>query len=125
MNILLDNHGGIPIYSQIYSQIRAQITDGTIRPDEPLPSIRALAKDLRISVITTKRAYEELEQEGYIYTIAGKGSFAAELNPNLIKEEKLVLIEERMNDIYTIASSCGLTKEEVLEMWNTLWEEQS
>ena len=124
MDILLDNHSGVPIYTQIYTQIRSQITDGTIRPDEPLPSIRALAKDLRISVITTKRAYEELEQDGYIYTIAGKGSFAAELNPNLIREEKLVLIEERMNEIYTIAASCSLTKEELLEMWNTLWEER-
>ena len=124
MNILLDNRSGVPIYAQITEQIRSQIIDGSIRSDEPLPSIRSLAKDLRISVITTKRAYEELEAEGYIYTIAGKGSFAAELNREFLKESKLVLIEDRMNEIHEAALACGLTKEEVLEMWNTIWEEK-
>ena len=124
MDILLDNRSGTPIYMQICDQIRSQIADGTVQPDEALPSIRSLAKDLRISVITTKRAYEELEAEGYIYTIAGKGSFAAELNRELLKEAKLVLIEDRMNEIHEAALACGLTKEEVLEMWNTIWEEK-
>ena len=110
MNILLDNRSGTPIYMQICEQIRSH---GTVQPDEALPSIRSLAKDLRISVITTKRAYEELEREGYIYTVAGKGCFAAELNQELLKEEKLVFIEGLMNQICEAAVSCGLQKEEV------------
>ena len=123
MDILLDNRSGTPIYMQICDQIRSQIADGTVQPDEALPSIRSLAKDLRISVITTKRAYEELEREGYIYTVAGKGCFAAEVNRELLKEEKLVLIEGLMNQICDAAASCGLQKEEVQKMWNSIWED--
>jgi GntR family transcriptional regulator len=125
MNILLDNRSGTPIYMQICEQIRSQIADGTVQPDEALPSIRSLAKDLRISVITTKRAYEELEREGYIYTVAGKGCFAAELNQELLKEEKLVFIEGLMNQICEAAVSCGLQKEEVEEMWKNIWEDSN
>jgi len=124
MNLLLDNRSGVPIYTQIYNQIRAQITDGTLKADEALPSIRNLAKDLRISVITTKRAYEELEKDGYVYTVAGKGSFVSELNMNLVREEKLMTIERLMTEIAETSASCGLTKQDVLEMWNTIWEEQ-
>ncbi|MBR6353575.1 MAG: GntR family transcriptional regulator, partial [Oscillospiraceae bacterium] len=80
MTILIDNKSGQPIYEQIVEQIREQILMGTLGADEALPSIRSLAKDLRISVITTKRAYEELEQEGFLYTVAGKGCFVAEKN---------------------------------------------
>ena len=105
MNLLLDNRSGVPIYTQIYTQIRAQITDGTLKADEALPSIRNLAKDLRISVITTKRAYEELEKEGYIYTIAGKGSFVSPLNMSFLKEEKLRQIESHMTEIMTAAAA--------------------
>ncbi len=125
MKLLLDNRSGVPIYTQIYTQIRGQITDGQLVPDEPLPSIRNLAKDLRISVITTKRAYEELEKEGYIYTVAGKGCFVAELNINLIREEKLITIEQLMNSIIENAAACGLSKDEILEMWNTIWENKT
>lgn len=124
MNLLLDNRSGVPIYTQIYDQIRSQIMDGTLKPDEALPSIRNLAKELRISVITTKRAYEELEKEGYIYTVAGKGSFVSELNMNLVREEKLLTIERLMNEIAETAGSCGLTKEEIQKMWDITWEEQ-
>ena len=123
MNLLLDNRSGVPIYTQIYNQIRAQITDGTLKADTALPSIRNLAKDLRISVITTKRAYEELEKDGYIYTVAGKGSFVSELNMNLVREEKLMTIERLMTEIAETSASCGLTKEDILTMWNTIWEE--
>lgn len=77
MTIIIDNKSGVPIYDQIYSQIKAQIIGDALRQDEALPSIRSLAKDLRISVITTKRAYDELEAEGFIYTLPGKGSFVA------------------------------------------------
>ncbi|MBQ1318149.1 MAG: GntR family transcriptional regulator [Solobacterium sp.] len=123
MNIFIDNRSGVPIYTQIHAQIRDQIISGTLQPEEPLPSIRTLARDLRISVITTKRAYDELEKEGLIYTVAGKGCFVAEKNLDLVREENLRRIEEDMDEIRALAGSCGLTKEEILEMWNTIWED--
>ncbi len=123
MNLFIDNRSGVPIYTQIHHQIRDQIISGTLEPEAPLPSIRSLAKDLRISVITTKRAYEELEREGYIYTVAGKGCFVSEKNLELVREGNLRRIEAAMDEIRTLSSACGLKKEEVLEMWNTIWEE--
>ncbi len=86
MNILIDNKKGEPIYQQIYSQIKRQIIEGSLGEHEMLPSIRGLAKDLRISFLTTKHAYDELEQEGYIYTLQGKGCFVAPRNVELIRE---------------------------------------
>lgn len=85
MLIFINNKNGVPIYDQIYSQIKTEIINGGLKEDSPLPSIRNLAKDLRISVITTKRAYEELEKEGFIYTVPGKGSFVAGKNTELIR----------------------------------------
>ncbi|MBE6121326.1 MAG: GntR family transcriptional regulator [Erysipelotrichaceae bacterium] len=123
MDIYIDNRSGIPIYTQIYTQIKDQIISGAVSEDEPLPSIRSLAKDLRISVITTKRAYEELEREGYLYTVAGKGCFAAGRNSDLIREDNLRKIEADMEEIRSLASVCSLSKEEILEMWNTIWED--
>ena len=123
MDIYIDNRSGIPIYTQIYTQIKDQIISGAVAEDEPLPSIRSLAKDLRISVITTKRAYEELEREGYLYTVAGKGCFAAGRNSDLIREDNLRKIEADMEEIRSLASSCSLSREEILEMWNTIWED--
>ena len=125
MNILIDNRSGTPIYLQICTQIKDQILNGTLNPEDPLPSIRSLAKDLRISVITTKRAYDELEKEGFLYTVAGKGCFVAEKNLELVREGNLRRIEAAMDEICALALACGLTKKDVLEMWNTLWEEQS
>ena len=116
MTILLDNRSGQPIYEQITDQIRAQILSGELRPDEALPSIRSLAKDLRISVITTKRAYEELEQEGFIYTMPGKGSYVAPRDPQLMREENLKKIEEHMRQIHQLAGLCGLTQADLAEM---------
>lgn len=89
MNILIDNKSGTPIYDQIYSQIKSQIISGALKQDELLPSIRGLAKDLRISFITTKRAYEELEREGFIYTLPAKGCYVAPKNIELLREENL------------------------------------
>ena len=123
MNILIDNRSGTPIYTQIYTQIKDQIINGTLKPEDPLPSIRTLAKDLRISVITTKRAYDELEKEGFLYTVAGKGCFVAEKNLELVREGNLRRMEAAMEEIRALALACSLTKEEVLEMWNTIWEE--
>ena len=123
MNLYIDNRSGSPIYDQIYTQIKNQIISGELKEDEPLPSIRALAKDLRISVITTKRAYEELEREGFIYTLPAKGCFVAPKNVELLREETLKQIEAHMEEIGKLAASCQLTKEELLEMFRLSMEE--
>lgn len=124
MNIFIDNKSGAPIYDQIYSQIKDQIINGTLTADEALPSIRNLAKDLRISVITTKRAYDELEREGFIYTIAAKGCFVAPRNVELLREENLKKIEEYMMEIAKLAVSCNLSRKDIIEMFNLISEEE-
>ena len=124
MNILIDNKGGAPIYDQIYSQIKSQIISGALREDEMLPSIRGLAKDLRISFITTKRAYEELEKDGFIYTLPGKGCYVAPKNVELLREENLKKIEEHIDEIVRLAASCNLSKKDIIEMVNFSLEEQ-
>lgn len=96
MNLWIDNKSDLPIYEQIYTQMKSQITSGALQPDEALPSIRNLAKDLKISVITTKRAYEVLEESGYIYTIPAKGCFVSSVNAELLREENLKQIEAHM-----------------------------
>lgn len=123
MLILIDNKSGVPIYEQIFTQIKGHILSGELKSDEPLPSIRGLAKDLRISVITTKRAYDELERAGYLYTVPGKGSFVAPKNEELLREEHLKKIEEHMGAIRTLAKGIGLKREDVLQMWELMWEE--
>ena len=123
MRIFIDNKSGMPIYDQIYSQIKAQIISGAMQEDEALPSIRNLAKDLRISVITTKRAYDELEKEGFIYTIAAKGCFVAPKNVELIREENLKMIESYVEKIVQLAASCNLSCDDVLSMVRFAMEE--
>ena len=123
MYIFVDNKRDAPIYEQIYAQIKGQIISGELSEDEALPSIRNLAKDLRISVITTKRAYEELEAEGFIYTVAGKGCFVAAKNTQLLREENLKRIEEHMQEIRRLAAGCGLSRTDIIEMFNVLEEE--
>ena len=117
MQLYIDNRSGAPIYDQIYSQIKDAILSGQVTEGEALPSIRALAKDLRISVITTKRAYDELESEGFIYTLPGKGCFVAERSTELLREENLKKIEGHMQEIRRLASACRLTENELDEMW--------
>ena len=124
MQIFIDNKSGSPIYDQIYSQIKAQIISGALKEDEALPSIRTLAKDLRISVITTKRAYDELEREGFIYTVAAKGCFVAPKNVELLREEHLRQIESRMEEIIKLAAGCDLKQADIIEMLKNLMEEQ-
>lgn len=124
MNILIDNKSGTPIYDQIYSQIKNQIISGALKQDELLPSIRGLAKDLRISFITTKRAYEELEKEGFIYTLPAKGCYVAPRNVELLREETLKKIEEHIDEVVRLAASCNLSKQEIIEMVNFSLEEQ-
>lgn len=118
MNILIDNKSGSPIYDQIYTQIKNQIISGVLKENEMLPSIRGLAKDLRISFITTRRAYEELEKDGFLYTLPGKGCYVAPKNVELLREENLKKIEAHMEEIVRLAASCNLSKEEILEMMN-------
>ena len=123
LEILISNASGLPIYEQITTQIKQKILSGELAAGEALPSIRALAKDLRISVITTKRAYDELEKEGFIYTIAAKGCFVAAKNVELLRETNLKKIEEYMEQIARLAVSCNLTKKEILEMFDYMMEE--
>ena len=124
MEIIIRNTTNQPIYEQIYSQLKAQIIAGALSPGEALPSIRALAKDLRISVITTKRAYDELEAEGFLYTVAGKGCFVAEKNLDLIREQQLRELEDHLTAAAELARSCGLTVEELTDMLRVLLEEE-
>lgn len=123
MNIYIDNKTGTPIYDQIYTQIKNQIISGKLAEDDPLPSIRNLAKDLKISVITTKRAYEELEREGFIYTLQGKGCFVAKKNVELLREENLKSIEEYIQEIRKIAAAENLSNNELLEIFRINLEE--
>ena len=117
MQLYIDNRSGAPIYDQIYSQIKDAILSGQVVEGEALPSIRALAKDLRISVITTKRAYDELESEGFLYTLPGKGCFVAERSKELLREENLKKIEAHMQDIRRLSAVCGLSDGQLADMW--------
>lgn len=123
MQILIDNRSGVPIYDQIYTQIKGQIISGALEENEMLPSIRGLARDLRISVITAKRAYDELEREGFIYTVPAKGCFVAARNVELLREENLRKIEQHMQEIRKLSAACRLSPAEIAEMWQTLTKE--
>lgn len=123
MHIFIDNKSGDPIYEQIYTQIKNQIISGALSEDEPLPSIRSLARDLRISVITTKRAYDELEHGGFIYTVAGKGCFVAARNTALLREEYMREIEEHIEAALRLCTACGLSRQDIIDMLNIIGEE--
>ena len=122
MEIFLSNAGQEPIYAQIARQIKQQILSGQLRAGEPLPSIRLLAKELRISVITTKRAYEELEADGFIVTQAGRGSFVSAQNPALLREEHLKKMESCLQNAVDAARLGGISCEEACETLRLLWE---
>lgn len=123
MNIIISNSSGKPIYEQITSQLKQMIMTGELRAHDALPSMRMLAKELRISVITTKRAYEDLEKDGFIYTVVGKGSFVAESNHELIKEEQLKQIEDALGTAIEKARQAGVSMDELKEMLQMLIEE--
>ncbi len=125
MELIIRNTTNQPIYEQISSQIKAQIIAGKLSPGEALPSIRALAKDLKISVITTKRAYDELEADGFLYTVAGKGCFVAEKNLDLVREQQQRELEEHLRAAAALARSCGVSREELSEMLRILTEEDT
>ena len=125
MNILISNASDKPIYEQIFTQIKAHILSGTLEPGQALPSIRALAKDLRVSVITTKRAYDELEQAGYVNTVPGKGCFVADHSPQLIREAVQTQLEEHLTQAIELARRCGLRLEEIEELLRLLWSDEA
>ena len=125
MNLILSNASGAPIYEQIYTQLKAAILTGELQEGEALPSIRQLAKDLRISVITTKRAYDELERDGFIYTVAAKGYYVAPKNTELIREEHLRQLEEHLRAAAKLAALCALSDEELFDLYKTIREEET
>ena len=122
MKIIISNDSGLPIYEQIKNQIKAQIVAGELKADEDLPGKRTLASDLKVSVITTKRAYNDLEQEGYIYSMPGKGSFVKKLNEEVVRENALSEIEKYFTDAMTVAKAAGIEIEELQEILKTLDE---
>ncbi|HIU67167.1 MAG TPA: GntR family transcriptional regulator [Candidatus Caccomorpha excrementavium] len=123
MEIIISNTGGRPIYEQITSQIKSKIMSGELREGDALPSMRLLAKELRISVITTKRAYEDLERDGFIVTVVGKGSFVAAQNAELVREEHLRAAEEHIQAAVSLARAGGIEKKVLEEMLDVLYEE--
>lgn len=125
MELIIRNTVNQPIYDQICTQIKAQIISGKLSPGEALPSIRALAKDLKISVITTKRAYDELEAQGFLYTVAGKGCFVAEKNLDIIREQRIQELEAHLAAAAELAASCAVSPAEMHEMLRILLEEES
>ncbi|MGM9545822.1 MAG: GntR family transcriptional regulator [Vescimonas sp.] len=124
MNLIISNASGKPIYEQIYTQVKNCIISGELSPGDALPSIRALAKDLRISVITTTRAYDELERDGFIDRVPGKGCYVAEKNLELVREAHLKQIEEHMTEIVSLAAGCSLSEEDTVQMLRLIWENE-
>ncbi len=124
MEIIISNASELPIYEQIYNQIKEGILVGTLEKDRPLPSIRSLAKDLKISVITTKRAYDELERDGFIYTVASKGSFVKGTDLNIIREEYLKKLESSLSEARDYGNFAGLKNEEMIEIFKFILEDK-
>ena len=124
MDIIISNSSGKPIYEQIVDQVKEQIMAGALAAGDALPSMRLLAKELRISVITTKRAYDELEADGFLYTVAGKGCFVAEKNLDLIREQKLKELEDHLDAAVELAAQCGVSALELMEMLRILLKEE-
>lgn len=122
MNIIISNSSDKPIYTQISEQIIDQIIHGDLKAGELLPSIRTLARELKISVITTKRAYEELERDGYIETVVGKGTFVSGISKDLIKERQMGLIENDLTLVIENMKRMKMSKQELYELIDLLWE---
>ncbi len=125
MNIIISNSSQEPIYEQIVKQIKNNIIRGELEEGEMLPSIRGLAQELQISVITTKRAYEELEREGFIETVPGKGSFVSTQNKELIKEKKLKMIEDKLKEASQESRTLNISFKELVEMLRFIYEEEN
>ncbi len=123
MKIIISNESKVPIYEQLKAQIKDEILSGGMKEGDPLPSIRVLAKDLKISVITTMRAYGDLESEGYVVNVQGKGCYVKPQNPELLKEKKLKYMEENLQNAIEASRLCGVTEDELIELLKTLYEE--
>ena len=124
MNIIISNNSSIPIYEQIKTAIKQAIFSNELKEEDMLPSVRSMANDLKISFLTVKKAYDELEQEGYIKTVQGKGSFVAPKNLELIREEKLKEIQNYMEKIYDISKISNISEEEIMELFKMIFEEE-
>lgn len=124
MDIIISNQSIVPLYSQIMEQMKQLIITGMLKPGEMTPSIRGLAKELKVSIITVKRAYEELEAEGFIETVPGKGTFVATINLDILREAKISQIEEKLSEVIESARNIGLTKEELKERIDLMYEEE-
>lgn len=123
MEIIIKNSSNEPIYQQIASQIKAMIINGTLKAGDAMPSMRSLAKSLHISVITAQHAYEDLQKDGFIETVAGKGTFVALQNKNFIKEEQLRIIEQKIEDIANIAKVYDVSLDELVKTLTVIYEE--
>lgn len=123
MNLIISNSSMEPIYEQIVGQIKGMIIGGTLQEETMLPSVRTLAKDLKISALTVKKAYDYLEQEGFIITVHGKGSFVAPNNANLLQEEKTKEVEEYFEKAIVAAKRLGMNDEEIREIFELIMEE--
>ena len=122
VDIIISNRGDVPIYEQIEEQIKSMILSGQLKEGDPLPSMRLLAKELKISLITTKRAYEELEREGYIQSFTGKGCFVSKINENSVREKLLFEIQESIEPAVIKAKSASISKDELIEIINLLYD---
>lgn len=121
MKIVIKSQGTMAIYEQIVNQLKNGIISGELKPGEAMPSIRRLASDLEVSVITTKRAYEELEKEGLVRSVSGKGFYVCEANQDYLREKQLIMLEKRIKEILGECRQAGLTQEEVVEMVQVLY----
>ena len=120
MDILISNSSPVALYEQIETQIKNQILNGNLKPGDPLPSIRSLAKELKVSIITSKRAYEELEKEGFIETVIGKGTFVSGYNSERLREAAMAEMEDKLEAVIISAKSLGLTLDECIEIFNSI-----
>ena len=124
LNFIISNNSEIPIYQQIKNEIINSISNNELKENEMLPAIRNLAKDLRISILTVKKAYDELEQEAYIKTVQGKGTFVTPRNTELIREKQISIIEDHIEQIINIAKISNISKNEIIDLFNYLYEEE-
>ncbi len=124
MNFIISNNSDIPIYQQIKNEIINSISNNELKENDMLPSIRNLAKDLRISILTVKKAYDELEQEAYIKTVQGKGTFITSRNKALIREKQISTIEKHIEQIVNIAKISNISKKDVIDLFNYMYEEK-
>ena len=123
MKIIINSSSMVPIYEQIMDQVKAQITAGDLKENDALPSVRTLAKELKISALTVKKAYDNLEQEGYTVTVHGKGTYVAVANKERIKEEQRREVEEDLDNAVQKGRRCGLTDEEIRELFELIMED--